>query len=276
MKIAALIGETFRELKSKATLAVLAGLSTLIIVVVMAGLSVSQTTGGSTLMLFGNPLSPELPYDQLVNLVRQVQAGLASGLFAGLVIFGVFATAGLIPEMLEKGTVDLFLSKPISRWVLLSGKYSGAAAVVFANVLYFIGSLWLIFGVKTGVWNIHFLFSAFSLTIVFVCLYAIVIYLGVVSRNTAISIIGAFLYLFMISSLLLHREGSLYLVSTNNVYRGLLDGLYYVLPQLSAMQENIPRFITEGTIDWRPFVQSMLSSMAIFVAGSAVFSKKDF
>ncbi len=276
MKFLALIGQTFRELKSKATLAVLVGISTIIILVVLIGLSVTETASGSMLMLFGNPVSPELPFDKMVFLVTEVQSGLANGLYAGLVLFGVFATAGLIPEMLEKGTIDLFLSKPIARWALLSGKYAGAAVVVLGNVLYFIGSLWLIFGAKTGVWNLNFLLSALTVTFVFACLYAIVVVLGVVSRNTALSIIGAFLYLFVISSLLYHREQSLYLISANGLYRGAVDGLYYVLPQLSAMQDNIARQITNGTIDWRPFLQSTLSSAVIFAGGAALFSRKDF
>ena len=206
MKIAALVIQTFRELKSKATLGVLASISTLVIVAVLIGLSTNQSSAGVSILLFGNPVSPELPPEQMKEIVVQVQAALANGLFAGLVIFGIFATAGLIPDMLEKGTAELFLSKPIPRWQLLLGKYSGAAAVVLANVLYFIGSLSVIFGMKTGVWNVNFVLASFTLTFAFGCLYAGVVALGVISRNTAISIIGAFLYLFLISGLLHQRE----------------------------------------------------------------------
>ena len=277
MKIFALITHTLRELIAKATLLFLAGISTLIILVLTLSLSSKESSDGMTIIVFGNPIGPAIPAEKMIELVQLFQSGLAAGLFAGVVLFGVFATAGIIPDMLEKGTVDLYLSKPIARWELLLGKYLGAIVVVLANAIYFIGALWLIFGLKLGVWNVQFLLSAFTLTFVFACLFSIVAHLGVASRNMAISIIGGFLYLFVISGALYHRERLLYLVSDNSLYRGIVDGLYYLLPQLSAMQDNIiKQQITQQTMDWKPFVQSLLSSAVIFGGGIIILRRKDF
>ena len=276
MKLWALIIQTFYELKAKATLAVLAGISTLIILFLLVSLSSVETADGVRVVIFGNPITPALPPEKLSDVVLQLQAGLANGLYAGLVLFGVFATASIIPDALEKGSVDLYLSKPLPRWELLIGKYLGAIAVVLINVVYFIGALWLIFGIRLGVWNVQLLLSAFTLTFVYGCLYSIVVYFGVVSRNTAISIIGAFLYLFVVSNALYHRKEFLYLASSNQLYRGVLDGLYYILPQLSPISDSIQRQITNQKIDAMPFVQSFLSSTVIFLGSVAILRKKDF
>ena len=276
MKILVLILHTFRELIAKLTLIFLAGISTIAILGILLSVSAAWSSEGVTLLLFGNPASPPVPAEKFVDMVRMLQAGAAGGLFMGVVLFGVFATAGVIPDTLERGTVDLYLSKPIARWQLLLGRYLGGVGVVLANILYFIGALWLIMGIRLGVWNIQFFFAAFTMSFVFAVLFAIVTLVGVASRNTAIAIISAFLYLMVISAALYHRESSLYFLSGNSIYRGALDGLYYLLPQTSAMQDQVQQQIVSQSMDWRPFAQSLLSSTAIFFWAAFILKRKDF
>jgi ABC-type transport system involved in multi-copper enzyme maturation permease subunit len=212
----------------------------------------------------------------LAGVVRGFQAGLAGGLSMGVTVLGVIATAAVIPDLLEQGNIGLHLSKPVARWELLLGKYLGAIAVVLLNVLYFLGAVWLIFGIKVGVWNIQVLLSAFTLCYMFACLYSLVVLLGVTFRNTAISILGAFLYLFVVGALLHNRATSLYLVSSSQVYRGLVDVFYYLLPELSGIQENITRQIINTSLDWKPFAQSLLSGCGLLAVSAFVFHKQDF
>jgi len=276
MKVVALIVQTVRELVAKATLFVLAGISTLIILVVLLSIGSTETPEGVVLTMFSLPVSPPSPADKLAEVVSIMQAGFAGGLFVGVVIFGVFATAGIVPDTLEKGTIDLYLSKPVARWELLLGRYLGAVVVMLINILYFLGAIWVIIGFKVGVWNVHFLFAALSLTFVFACLFSLTLALGVLFRNTAIPIIGSFLHLFVIGGILEHRDQSLFLISENAVYRRIIDGFYYLLPQISAMQENVANLIMQQTITWEPFVQSFLVAALYFGAAVVLFMKMDF
>jgi hypothetical protein len=114
------------------------------------------------------------------------------------------------------------------------------------------------------------------MTFVFACLFSIVCFLGVLFRNMAVPIIGAFLYLLVIGGALEGREHGLYLVSENTVYRSILDGLYYLLPQISAMQQGVGKLITQAGFDWKPFLQSFLSSGLIFGGAVALLNKRDF
>ncbi|MCK5572422.1 MAG: ABC transporter permease subunit, partial [Bacteroidetes bacterium] len=202
MKILALVLHTFLELRAKVTLIILVGISTIVLLGVSLALSSVESEAGATLMIFGQPMGPPVPQEDLAKLVATVQGGLAGGLFFGISLFGLFATSSLIPDALEKGTIDLYLAKPMGRWQLLLGKHLGAVAVVFANVVYFVGASWLIIGVKVGVWNPQYLAAGLTMTFVFACLYSIVVLLAVLSRNTAVSIIGAFLYLYILSDVL--------------------------------------------------------------------------
>jgi ABC-type transport system involved in multi-copper enzyme maturation permease subunit len=276
MKFLTLILATFRELFSKATLYVLLGISALILIGTLFSLSADYSDEGIVLKVFGNPASPmAVPLEQFEPLVFGMQMSLAKGLFFGMMLFGVFATAGIIPDSLEKGTVDLYLSKPIARWELLLGKFLGAVAVMFAAVLFFIGGLWLVFGAKVGIWNIQFLLSSLTMSFMFACIFTIVLFLGVLFRNTAIPIIGCFLYLAVIDNVLEGRE-TIFAFSQNKALHGTLDALYYALPQVSAMQKALTNQIMHQTMEWKPFVQALLSSLAIFGVSAAVMHKRDF
>jgi ABC-type transport system involved in multi-copper enzyme maturation permease subunit len=276
MSILVLIRLTLRELFSKATMYILAGISTLVLLGIALAVSVNSGPDGETLMLFGQQASAPVPLEELAKAIRQMQAGLAGGLFTGIILFGVFATAGVIPESLERGTVDLYLSKPITRWQLLLGKYAGGVVAIGLNILYFLGGAWIVFGLKSGVWEPTLLLSFFTMTFMFASLYALVAFVGTWTRSTAASIILTYLYLFIIGGVLHNRELSLYLLSENTVYRTVVDGLYYLFPQISAMQENAAKQIVGLETDWKPFLQSFLSGSVFLLAAAVILKRRDF
>jgi ABC-type transport system involved in multi-copper enzyme maturation permease subunit len=276
VKIITLISWTARELAAKATLYVLAGISTFVLLFAALALGAETSPEGMTLTFFGNPVSPPVTREALADLAGKTEAGFAGGLFLGVVVFGIFGTAGVIPDSLEKGTVDLYLSKPIARWQLLLGKYLGSVAVMFLNILYFIGGLWLIMGIKAGVWNTQLLISSLLMTYVFAALYSVVTLIGVLSRNIAIAIIAGILYLVLIAGPLENRETGLYLLSDSTIYRGILDGLYYLLPQIPAMETSTIRLISGEQAHFVPFAQSFLSGGWILGLSAWLLSRMDF
>jgi ABC-type transport system involved in multi-copper enzyme maturation permease subunit len=276
MKILTLIAYTFRELIARITLIVLAAISTLIILVTLLVLSSQETPEGRIMTMFGQQVSPPVPVEQFNEIIYGVQAQMAGGLFAGIIIFGIFATAGLLPDTMQRGTIDLYLSKPLGRWQLVLGKYLGGVSVIFANILYFIGALWLIFGLKVGVWNTEFLLSILVLTFVFACLYALVTLLGIIFRGSAVPIIASFLYLFVVGGLLHTREELLFKLSENVIYRGILDGFYYLLPQINGMQVSLGQIITHTPVSWEAFTQGLLSAVWMYGLATFIFHRRDF
>jgi ABC-type transport system involved in multi-copper enzyme maturation permease subunit len=273
MKLLALIRLTLRELFAKATIIILAAISTIVLLGLAAAVSTNSTADGTVLTVFGQQASPP---GQYIEILHGMEAGLASGLFTGIILFGIFATAGVIPDALDKGTVDLYLSKPIARWELLLGKYLGAVIAIFLNVLYFMVGAWLVIGLKCHAWDTQILFATLTTTFMFACLYALVAFFGVLTRNTAVTIILVYLYLFIIGTVLEHREMTLYLISENTIYRGIIDGLYYIFPQISGMQTNAARVFVGQEFDWKPFVQSLLSASAFFFGGAVILKRRDF
>ena len=279
MTLLALVRLTLRELASKATMYILAGISTIVLIGTAFAVSATTSDAGAMVTLFGQPIMEvPIPQEALVHSVRAMQAGLAGGLFTGIMLFGVFATAGLVPDMLEKGTVDLYLSKPVARWELLLGKYLGGVAAIGANILYFLVGAWLVFGLRTGVWDPALLLTALIMIFMFACLYGLVTFFGVWTRSTATTIILTFVFLFIIEGpLLAHRDVTLYRISDNTIYHTIVDGFFYLFPQISGMQTSAAANLSGlSEFDWKPFLQAFLSGVAFFLGGAVIFKRRDF
>jgi ABC-type transport system involved in multi-copper enzyme maturation permease subunit len=276
MKILILAFHTARELVLKATMLVLAGISTLFLLVVLAGVSTTGSPDGVTIVIFGQPATPPSNGEMLMQFVRGFEASAAGGLFAGVILFGILATAGLMPDTLEKGTVDLYLSKPLARAEVLAGRAAGAGLAIFLNILYFLGGLWLIVGAKTGTWETRFLMAPLGMTFSFICFYGMVSFLGIMSRNTAIAIIGAFLYEFVIARLLQDRVMLLYPLTSSEAIHRVLDAFYYIFPQTGGIQASFMGFVSGMILDWKPIAATFLSAAGWYAAGWWILEKSDF
>src|SRR5262245_36044328 len=105
------------------------------------------------------------------------------------VLIGIVVTASFVPNMLHKGTVDLLLSKPIRRPTLLVFKYLGGLTFVFLNAAFAIVGVWLLLGLRTGIWAPGFLVCVVVITFFFAVLYAISALVGVLTRSAIICIV---------------------------------------------------------------------------------------
>jgi len=196
-----------------------------------------------------------------------------------IILLGIFGIAGLIPSMLEKGTIDLFLSKPLARVELLMARALGAVAGIALNLLYFFIGIWLILGLKAGVWHWAFLSSVIYVIYAFICFFSVVTLVGLITRSSSFSILLAFVFSF-VSLVLEARERGLYLLWDNVVYQRVLDVFYYITPQLNAMLENSTRVVgrlpyaPEFTI--MPFVYSFFSTLLLYSLSAWYFSRQDY
>ncbi len=199
-----------------------------------------------------------------------------------IIVLGTLGVAGLMTSFLEKGTVELYLSKPLDRWELFLGRALGASLGVAANVLFCIFGLWLVFGLKVAVWHAGFLEAGLLVSFAFVCYYSIVAFIGIWSRSAIMSIIFGLFFSFT-SIGLEAREKGLYRIWDNGVYHRALDLLYYLTPQLDGMLTNAGRLI--GSVPFGqdqapftivPFIWSLASAILFYGLSIYYFSKQDF
>jgi ABC-type transport system involved in multi-copper enzyme maturation permease subunit len=196
-------------------------------------------------------------------------------LFAGGLFLSLFATSGLIPSLLQPGTVDLLISKPLSRIQILISRYFGAVAIVAFNVFYLVIFSWLILSVKTGFWNLGYLLAAVMIVLTFMILYSLMTFLGLLIQSGAFSLMITYLILFF-SPLLLQRD-AIYALLSGKIWGYLLDGLYHFLPKTAELG-NITRILVEGgnVYSWGPLWSSLAFGLFMLMTSSFIFIKKNF
>ena len=65
----------------------------------------------------------------------------------------LLATSTLFLQMLQKGSVELVLCRPIPRWRIVSARFLGGAAIMAFNAAYLFIGVWLVLGLKSEVWT---------------------------------------------------------------------------------------------------------------------------
>src|SRR5689334_4291508 len=241
----ALIRDTFREALARKIFWGLFGLSTLMILFFLFLMRIDVVEGAlATVTLFGRTMDRTTDVDRLV---RGTYAGIATFLYTRGMFLAVFASAGLIPSVLEPGRIELLLSKPISRVHLLLGRYIGNVLVVGGNVVYLVLGVWIIFGYKTGIWSKSFLFSIVTTIFVFAVLLAVVVLVGVIFESAALATMIT-VGLMIISPILAQTSTMMKLLSSE-WSREVWRGFYYTLPKVYDMGKMTLDLIRTGTFD---------------------------
>jgi ABC-type transport system involved in multi-copper enzyme maturation permease subunit len=226
----------------------------------------------------GHATAPPPPSMLGMTVLDGVWMVISSFLLFICVFLGVFVTAGFITSLMEKGSIDLLLSKPVSRWTYISGRYVGAVLIILAEVTYLVLGLWLVAGLSLGTWNAGFLGSIITITLAFAGVYSLVTLFGVLTRSSWFAIIiGLALYIFAAFVIplgqfidkLINGEPSKGLLST------VATGLHYIVPS-QEMGKVIATEITGKDMDFMPlFLTAGLCIVYIGISCFA-FSKKEF
>ena len=130
--------------------------------------------------------------DTLRGLVYSVEQRIVNGLGGlAVLLIGVVVTAGFIPNLMRKGTLDVYVVKPIGRSELLVYKYVGGLLTVFLLSAITIVGVWVTTGLRAGIWAPEFLLLIPITTLYFAIIYSVSVLFGVLSRNALVAILAA-------------------------------------------------------------------------------------
>jgi ABC-type transport system involved in multi-copper enzyme maturation permease subunit len=268
----ALVRDTFREALARKIFWGFLGCSTALLLFFLFIMKIDVVQGAvATVSLFGKTSDTE----DVGRLVRQVHGGLAAFLFTAGMFLAVFASAGLIPTVFEPGRIELLLSKPVARHHILLGRYLGNLLVVAANVFYLVIGVWLIFGMKTGVWTVGFLWSTVLTVFVFGVLLTVVLLIGVLWESAVVATMVTFG--IMLLSPILAQKHTIERLLTSEWSRNVVRGLYYVLPKVFDLG-NMARQIVLGDpiTSWMPVWSSLLFGVVVLSGGLFAFSRRNY
>lgn len=269
----ALIVDTFREAMARWLFWGLFGISTLLIIFFLFILKIDAVEGAVSLMGFVQ--LNKAPIGDVTKVVKGAYGFISAFLFTFGTFLSIFASAGLVPSVLEPGRIELLLSKPISRIELFLGRYLGNVLLVSCNIVYLIVSIWIILGLKTGIWDIHFLFAIFTTIFIFSVLLAVVFLIGVTFESAALAVMAT-VALIIISVILAGRTPMMRLLSSE-WSRELWQALYWIFPKVFEVGNITFQLIQGKQIEsYAPLWSSALFAIAILFLSIRIFQRRDF
>ena len=114
-------------------------------------------------------------------------------LSVGLAVALLF-TASIIPETFEPGSLNLLLSKPISRSGLFLSKFVGGCVFIALCATYLFVGIWLWLGLAMGVWENAILYCVVLYVIVFGIYYSVSAFVGLTTRSTILAVVVTILF----------------------------------------------------------------------------------
>jgi len=256
---------TFKEAFSKKVFFGLFLLSNLVSLLLLFTFDVARDTGDKAFRGFFGAQS------SLTEVVHFLEGFIAATVFIVSLLISISATADFIPNLMNKGNIDVIISKPISRTQILIGRISGVFAIVAFNILYITLFSWIVISFKTGIWNIGFVISSLITLLTFLTMYSFITLLGILTKGTGITQVVAFGTVIM-SPILLLRDNM-----NSGFAKFIIDLFYYVIPKVSELGRIVYALTTNSEVkSYAPVYNSIGFTIIVFSISLYIFNKKDF
>lgn len=272
---------TFRELVARRVILGLFVVATLVWGLLALALQLDVVDGTlQGIRIFGQMERPEgqgleaFGDDPLRAIVLATEAFVAGVVYWVGILLALFATGGLVTSMMERGQIDVLVSKPLSRGRVLAGRLVGVAVLTGALLVYLLGMVWLVMSLKSGIWNVRFLIAIGVVFGMFAVLYAVVAFVSVWTESTALALVVTLGLLF--ATMVLAIPGLPRVAGPT--WGPVVEAFHRVLPRFSEVGASTIPDLARGRAvrSWAPLLSS-LGFGAVFYAGTFwLFRRKDF
>jgi ABC-type transport system involved in multi-copper enzyme maturation permease subunit len=278
------IEDVMREAAARWTLIAYFLLSTIFILIFASAVNLDIVDGAlAGAKLFGKEVT--MPSDQQINIEKLVlgfESGFSAVLYFLCTFLAIFATAHLVPRMQEKGTIDLYLSRPVSRTKLLLSRYFAGLILAGSNVVYLIGSIWLIVMWKTHVVHPRFFLAGAVILLVIATLLAFAFVIGVVTSSTAVSIMGSYGMFFF--SIMLVGHDRIAAAVSKEWQAWMINTLYWIIPKTAELGEAVVAYVSGNQVPAQvaaalnpmPFLTTAAFGIICLFFASWLFQRKEF
>ena len=201
--------------------------------------------------------------------------GLVTVTAFGLIV-AVFVAAGLVHKEVEKRTVYVLFSKPVSRVAFISGKFVGLCAtmaVVLAGMgLFLFALVWMVDGRPSGM----VLLAVLMVYVQLLAIIAVTIFFSTLGSAILASVLGICVF---VAGQLSQNVLSLTRLGKNPLTEALSWVIYVIIPNLSAVDVKAG-VVGEQTLAWGQiglWTAYLLAYVVVVLALAAlVFRRKEF
>jgi len=281
--LAANIEDVFREAAARWTLVAYFVLSSLFILIFALAVNLDIVDGAlAGARLFGQSVQMGGQRVDLDRLVIGFESGFSAFLYVVGTFLAIFATAHLTPRLQEKGTIDLYLSRPVARVRLLASRYVAGMMLAASNVVYLVGAIWLIVAWKTRVFHPRFFLAGLVILFAIAVLMAFSFCVGVLTSSTGVSIMTTYAIFFFSAIFAGHEK--IEAAMAHEWQAAIVRALYWVLPKTAELGRaaialvgggRVPRAMA-GSLTALPFTTTAAFGLACFALAAWLFQRKDF
>lgn len=190
----AMFHDAYRELNAKRMFWIVLALSGLV-VLVFAAVGIRD----GKLMLLWFETSIPMMFDRGEMYRTMFSAfGISVWLAFAATILALISTASIFPDFISGGSIDLYLSKPISRLRLFVTKYVTGLLFVALQVAIFATASFLVIGIRGGVWEPGIFLAVPLVVCFFSYLYVVCVLFGVMTRSTLAAVLLTILFWFFL------------------------------------------------------------------------------
>jgi len=275
------IEDVMREAAARWTLVAYFFLSTIFILIFASAINLDIVDGAlAGAKLFGKQVEVSGTMS-IEKLVMGFESGFSGVLYVLCTFLAIFATAHLVPRMQEKGTIDLYLSRPVSRMKLILSRYLAGLILAGSNVLYLIGSIWLIVAWKTHVLHPRFFLAGAIILFLIATLLAFAFLIGVVTSSTAVSIMATYGVFFFGVMLAGHARIE---AALSKEWQAMgIKLLYWIMPKTAELATAVVGFVAGSQVNNEilkvtaaPFVSTAILGFVCLALASWLFQRKEF
>lgn len=250
---------------------VMLGLSAVVAVVFNWIVRLVPLRDGSTMIMFGNRM---LGPDKIAApALFKTEAQFTGGLW---LLLGIFAAAPLLASTLDKGWLELTLSKGTARWKILVGRYFGGITLYFLALMITTMPLAIRIWLKTGAQPGPLVMATIIQCLGFAALLALAALATLPQTGIAVPIMVA-VVVQIVSPFLAQRERTFYLLFSSPSLRGAVDWMYKILPKCYELNDLSTYYIDNGAIaNWWPIWSTAAFLVAVMGLTIWLLHRKSF
>lgn len=277
------IEDVMREAAARWTLVAYFFLSTVFILIFASAINLDIVNGAlASAKLFGKEVQMHGDAPSVERMVNIFESGFSFILYYFCTFLAIFATAHLVPRMQEKGTIDLYLSRPVSRTRLILSRYVAGLLLAGSNVVYLLGSVALIVMWKTHVFHPRFVLAGGIILLIIATLLAFAFLIGVGTSSTAVSIMTSYAFFFFSIMMMAHEK--LAAIMTHEWQATLINTMYWIFPKTGELGFAVAGYVSgeqlpgriSATLSPALFYSTAGFGVASLILACWLFQRKEF
>jgi len=131
---------------------------------------------------FGHHIRPQVIGTVVVDFIFTLMMGNVG------IIVAIIATAGMFTSLLQRGSIEVLLAKPMSRTKLFFSRYLGTLTFIAFHGTVFVLLTFLVMGLRWGVWLPGYLLSIPLIVLLYSYLQCVSVLVAIVTRSTVTAI----------------------------------------------------------------------------------------